>query len=379
MFNNFIKKHRKVLFILIVPYIIIILCGCIKINYDFTAPADVENVGEVIEIIGCEDLNIDINTVSVYSFSRISLLDYLIASINKKVTVEKTYEYYNTDNTAVITGGEIQKKVSINNSIITAFEQAGKEIAYTNADQNGYIIHTLATYAPSEFKLGDQILAINEKHLSTSNTINKVIREEINVSFDKYDEKVYIDDDNLLAKYKMTFLIKRASKEIELQLTPNAYYKVYDTFGKEDVYPLFGISTYPYNIITSTNPKVNLYEASTIGPSGGLMQALYLYELLDGGKLTKNLKIVGTGTVDAYGNAGPIGGIYQKVQAAAAVKADIFFVPVNSMKYDEYIKEDNYQEAFKSYQKLTNKKMKLIPVASLKDIIDYLTIYQGGE
>ena len=103
------------------------------------------------------------------------------------------------------------------------------------------------------------------------------------------------------------------------------------------------------------------------------MQSFYVYELLTGGKLSKGLKIVGTGTVDEFGNAGAIGGIYQKVIAANLNKADIFFVPVSSMDYDVYSKEENYLEAYESYQALGKTKMKLVVVSSLNDIINYLT------
>ena len=72
----------------------------------------------------------------------------------------------------------------------------------------------------------------------------------------------------------------------------------------------------------------------------------------------------GTGTVDKDGNAGAIGGIYQKVIAANLNKADIFFVPVSSMDYEIYSKESNYLEALESYQKLIEKNViEIAPLA----------------
>ena len=43
------------------------------------------------------------------------------------------------------------------------------------------------------------------------------------------------------------------------------------------------------------------------------------------------------------------------------------------MDYDVYSKEDNYIEAYESYQALGKTKMKLVVVSSLNDIINYLT------
>ena len=102
------------------------------------------------------------------------------------------------------------------------------------------------------------------------------------------------------------------------------------------------------------------------------MQSLYVYEELTSFNITKNKKIVGTGTIDSYGNAGSIGGIYQKVITAYLTGADIFFVPVSSMDPEIYKNESNYKEAKESYDKLDNPKMKLVVVSSLDDIIDYL-------
>ena len=119
-------------------------------------------------------------------------------------------------------------------------------------------------------------------------------------------------------------------------------------------------------------PSYSWQYGNSIGPSGGLMQALYVYDSLKNNNLTKGLRIVGTGTVDAYGNAGPIGGIYQKVLAAHLANADIFFVPVSSLEEEIYMNESNYLEAISSYQNLKNPKMKLVVVSSLNDIINYL-------
>ena len=102
------------------------------------------------------------------------------------------------------------------------------------------------------------------------------------------------------------------------------------------------------------------------------MQAFYVYEKLSNTNLSKNRKIVGTGTIDAYGNAGAIGGIYQKFITANLSGSDIFFVPASSTNPLIYQNESNYQEAKKSYDNLKNTKMKLVVVSCLDDIINYL-------
>lgn len=68
-------------------------------------------------------------------------------------------------------------------------------------------------------------------------------------------------------------------------------------------------------------------EASAGGPSAGLMMALAVYDRLTAGDGTRGLKVAGTGTMSPDGSVGAVGGVAQKVAAAAAAGADLFLVP----------------------------------------------------
>ena len=63
------------------------------------------------------------------------------------------------------------------------------------------------------------------------------------------------------------------------------------------------------------------------GPSAGLIFSLGVYDTLTPGSLTGGADIAGTGTIGADGRVGPIGGIQQKIVAAADAGAKIFLVP----------------------------------------------------
>jgi PDZ domain-containing protein len=65
------------------------------------------------------------------------------------------------------------------------------------------------------------------------------------------------------------------------------------------------------------------------GPSAGTALALGIIDKLTPGGLTGGLTIAGTGTVDGYGVVGPIGGIQQKIAAAAHAGATVFFAPAS--------------------------------------------------
>jgi Lon-like protease len=63
------------------------------------------------------------------------------------------------------------------------------------------------------------------------------------------------------------------------------------------------------------------------GPSAGLIFSLGVYDTLTPGSLTGGTDVAGTGTIDERGHVGPIGGIQQKIVAAADAGAKIFLVP----------------------------------------------------
>jgi Lon-like protease len=66
------------------------------------------------------------------------------------------------------------------------------------------------------------------------------------------------------------------------------------------------------------------------GPSAGLMLTLGILDLVGDDDLTDGAVIAGTGTIDAQGNVGPIGGITLKMVTAQDIGADLFLVPADN-------------------------------------------------
>lgn len=63
------------------------------------------------------------------------------------------------------------------------------------------------------------------------------------------------------------------------------------------------------------------------GPSAGMMFALGIIDTLTPGELNGGKQVAGTGTIDAAGTVGPIGGIRQKLYGARDAGATIFLAP----------------------------------------------------
>ncbi|MGZ4436047.1 MAG: YlbL family protein [Nocardioidaceae bacterium] len=77
---------------------------------------------------------------------------------------------------------------------------------------------------------------------------------------------------------------------------------------------------FPFNVQVRLNEQIG-------GPSAGLIFALSVYDTLTPGALTGGNEVAGTGTITEAGNVGPIGGIQQKIVAAADAGAKVFLVP----------------------------------------------------
>ena len=161
--KKFLSKNKKLIFILAIPYILIILLAFIKVDYDVTVPANISSIENVIQIEDETKLNGSINAVSVYSYERVSVLAYLIGKINPYSNVSKSYEYTDIDYTDMYNGGVIDKRVSIYNAIIAGYKEANYDIEYTFL---GYIVDTITTYVDPNIEIGDIIVSVNGEKLS---------------------------------------------------------------------------------------------------------------------------------------------------------------------------------------------------------------------
>jgi PDZ domain-containing protein len=80
--------------------------------------------------------------------------------------------------------------------------------------------------------------------------------------------------------------------------------------------------TFPFSV------KIQIEDIG--GPSAGTMFALGIIDKLTPGDLAAGQKIAGTGTIDADGQVGPIGGIRQKLVGARRAGATYFLAPASN-------------------------------------------------
>ena len=332
----------------VIGAIILVLAGVIRIDYDMISPGGLNEVGNVISVDAGYNQTGSFNTVSVYSVERIPLLTYLIGKLDNIVSIDETSELVQMTDQESVSSGTIQKNVSINNAIILAYKTANKQIS---TNYHGLIVHTVYNDVTYDVKIGDVITKYNGENITNekefrTNLVNDV-RNGNDIKLTIYRDGTYHD----------------------------VNYEPVWTKDKKSFY--VGISYYDYYTINEeeTNPKFTLNKANTLGPSGGLMQALSVYNAITEFDITLGLKIAGTGTIDIHGDVGPIGGIYQKVFTAYFSNADVFFVPVELDEFGEIIKTEgsNYMEALKAYEVLGKpSSLAFVPVATFSDAVKYL-------
>lgn len=119
-----------------------------------------------------------------------------------------------------------------------------------------------------------------------------------------------------------------------------------------DKEPLVGVS-----LINAFPFEISISSAGIGGPSAGLMWALGLYDLLTPGDLAEGRTIAGTGEIGIDGTVYPIGGIEEKLVAAAHAGAEVFLVP-----------RDNAKAA----RAAGDQGMELVEIATFDDALAYL-------
>ena len=288
---SLLKKFKLLVIIPTIISLLFILLSIIPTNYDLTVPATLSDVDETYDFEGINTDDVNVSSVAVYSFYNISVLNYLQALINPYTVLEVHNKYVNTSLEYGNTSGTIQKRVALNNSLIAGYRAAGKQISATF---KGYIVHSVFGIEKSPIELGDIIIKCEGVELSEEVTISKVLAEKYGIR--EEDGIKYV---NLEVGKEYNFTVKRGNNDFDINVK---------TFGYESdnkISPSLGFNSYEYFILNKNETEIpyTVYSPDSFGPSAGLVQALFIYDSLSGEKLTKDLHIVGTGTIDSNGNA----------------------------------------------------------------------------
>lgn len=339
------KKSHKSLFVLFI--ILIILGFFVPIPYYIEGPGSAVHLNELVEVNQKEDQEDGHFMLTTVAIRKATPLTYFMKYLpfHEGLTKEELFgtdtsdaEYTNLQNYYMTS--------SINSAIELAYKTAGEDYQLS---YNGIYIMSVLEGSSFDGKLaiGDTIIALDGKTFNSSVEFIDYVQQQkvgqlIEVTYEHNGEKQ-----------------TTSGKLMEMEETKKAG---------------LGISLVD-NTSIETEIPVAINAGDIGGPSAGFMFSLQIYTQLIGKDLRDGKEIAGTGTIESDGTIGRIGGIDKKVVAASQEGASIFFAPDDTIdpviqaNYPEMT--SNYQEALEAAKEIDTD-MKIIPVKTFQDAIDYL-------
>ncbi len=189
----------------------------------------------------------------------------------------------------------VQMVSSQDNAIAAAL--GALDISYTQAVKVAEV--TKDGPADGKLEVGDLVLSVDGTEVSTLEQLTGIIKP-------------------LPIGTPVTFKIRRDGRELEQRV-------ITTTSPLDDGTSAVRVSIapgyeFPFEVDLNINENIG-------GPSGGLMFAMGIYDVLTPGSLTDGSVIAGTGEINAQGQVGQIGGIQQKLVGAQDDGAKLFLVP----------------------------------------------------
>lgn len=335
MFNKIYEKSKQILknnYKFLLFLIALFLLCTFELPYYIDAPGGLIDVSKRIEIENSYEVKGSFNLAYV-SELKATIPTMLLSLLNKDWDVLKKEEVVPSNETIeeMDYRNHIMLEEANQNALYIGFSKANKYVSITN--QKVFVTY-LDKDSQTNLKIGDQIIKIDDKNVNNKQDVYDILKD--------YQPGNTI---NLTVLKDGQETIKQA------------------TLYEENDKAMVGMILSELKDI-DTNEEVQFhFKDSESGPSGGFMMALSIYNYLTEFDITHGLKIVGTGTIDEFGNVGAIGGIEYKIKAAVKQKADIFFAPTA-----------NYEEALKVVED-NDLKIKLIEVGHIDEAINYLNNY----
>ena len=326
-------KYKKLIIVFSLFFIPLMFISVFKVEYNLTAPGYNDNVNQFIEVTSNNESEGSFHTTSVISLKGITYLQYLLGSTEDKVFVTPYPEYYNN---IVISDLSVMSYLMKDDSLYTSLIVGILNTEYSINYESFLTVYLTWNYLDEDtLEIGDKILEIKKDGIS-------------------------IEPYEIQCLDTVVFTVLRGEDILDFNVTKN---QVSDTLCS------MGISLNYFSDILSTEVEYNLIETNTSGPSGGLLQSLYIYNQLTSFDYTNGLKIGGTGTISVDGSVGAIGGVAQKIYTSDMNNIDIFFVPYAG---------GNYDDAMEAYENITSD-MIIVGVDTFDDAVNYLMNYQGGD
>jgi PDZ domain-containing secreted protein/Zn-dependent protease/CBS domain-containing protein len=180
-------------------------------------------------------------------------------------------------------------------------EAAGLDVTVGGS---GAIVEQVLPGSPAarELEEGDVIVAVNGREIKLSTDLQDMIRSR-----------------SVKTRFRIEFERNGRTQEVELRSRRLS--------GAADGAVGIGVVILTRGFDIDLPFEIEFERRQIGGPSAGLIYALAITDMLDGGDPLKGRTVAATGTIDVEGNVGPIGGADLKARGAAHAGATLFLVP----------------------------------------------------
>jgi len=270
-----------------------------------------------------------------------NLFNYMLTAFNPDVEVYNKKDIFKDESPAEYDTRQVFiMQGSQTNAMQAAYSKAGTPFKLT---PEGVLVMQATAGMPAEnlLKAGDRIVSVDDVKIVSADDLHAYLQKK------KVGDTVNVT-------------VERKGKNVTVALPLST---LPPEKGKPaSKTPAIGIVIGQMLSVKAVDAKKQIHiDAGAIGgPSAGLMFSLEMYNRLTPGDLSKGYQIAGTGTIDANGTVGPIGGIKYKIMASDREGAEIFFAP-----------RKNLQEATDQAKKMGTK-MKIVVVDKMDDALNYL-------
>ena len=306
---NFFKDPKEVISFFVPILIALILI--IPTDYTLTIGGGIINMDKKIEVENETKKEGSFNSCYVKELNG-NVLTFILGKIIPSFTLNKIEEVTleNEEKNEYDFREKMYFNSSLNSATKVAYTKLGKDLEIEKEEI--YVIY-IDKNAKTEVEVGDIITKVNGNIINNLDDLNNFVSES------KSDI--------------INLTVLRNGKEKEVSGT------LIDIDGVKKIGIYLAVKQY-----FKTDPDITFsFSDKEVGPSGGLIMTLSIYNKLVDYDITKGYKISGTGTIDDDGNVGEIGGVKEKLKGAVSKKCDIFICPMEN--YDEAVKikqEKNY-------------------------------------
>lgn len=311
----------------------------LKVPYVALVPGSAKDTEPLIEVAGADEFPSDgellFTTVRVRQ--RPNLWEYLWLRADEDANVVPEEQ---------ILGGRTPEEnrefnlSMMNDSKQIAIAVALNQLGYDAVQTDAVVVQQLVPDAPAEesLVLGDSILSIDG--MATTNTSElvdilggRVPGDGVLLSVQRFGEEEL--------------------REIEVILAANPERPEAGFLGIQPVDRPRYLNDFGFT--------VDIDSGAVGGPSAGLAFTLAVLDQLTPGELTGGAQVAVTGTINAVGDVGPVGGVLQKTAAVSELGVDAFIVPAGL--------NETELEAIKAR---AGDDLQIIPVFTLEEALDAL-------